>query len=141
MGLVLDSSVPIAAERSKFPVSELLASIAGIIRAHDAESEFLLSAITWMELEHGYYRAATPELATRRRTWLDEVSSVVPIEPVTRELSSLAAKIDAQTKAAGAVIATADLLIGATALHHGYAIGTPNVRHFRLIPGLQVISL
>jgi len=39
------------------------------------------------------------------------------------------------------VIATADLLIGVTALHYGYAVGTRNVRHFKMIPGLQVITL
>jgi predicted nucleic acid-binding protein len=33
------------------------------------------------------------------------------------------------------------LLIGATALHFGYAIGTRNVRHFQMIPGLSVIQL
>ncbi len=42
---------------------------------------------------------------------------------------------------AGLVIATADLLIGITALYYGYAIGTRNVRHFQMIPGLKVLSL
>jgi predicted nucleic acid-binding protein len=32
----------------------------------------------------------------------------------------------------------ADLIIGASALELGYAIATHNVRHFRLIPGLDV---
>jgi predicted nucleic acid-binding protein len=40
----------------------------------------------------------------------------------------------------GVVIPFADLLIGATALQLGYAICTRNVRHFRLIPGLEVIA-
>jgi predicted nucleic acid-binding protein len=53
----------------------------------------------------------------------------------------LAARIDANLKKVGLVIATADLLIGVTALHYGYALGTRNVRHFRLIPDLQVLSL
>lgn len=34
-----------------------------------------------------------------------------------------------------------DLLIGATALEIGYAVVTANVRHFQLIPGLNVITL
>jgi predicted nucleic acid-binding protein len=53
----------------------------------------------------------------------------------------LAAKIDAGMKGGGLVIATADLLIRVTALHYGYAVGTRNVRHFRMIPGLTVLSL
>lgn len=63
------------------------------------------------------------------------------MEPFTREMGVLAAKIDADMKKTELVIATADLLIGVTALHYGYAVGTRNVRHFRMIPGLQVITL
>jgi predicted nucleic acid-binding protein len=63
------------------------------------------------------------------------------VEPFTREMGVLAAKIDADMKKTELVIATADLLIGVTALHYGYAVGTRNVRHFRMIPGLQVITL
>jgi prevent-host-death family protein len=34
-----------------------------------------------------------------------------------------------------------DLLIGITAVHFGYAIGTRNERHFRAIPDLKIVSL
>jgi len=49
MGLVLDSSTLIAAEREKRPVSELLTSL----ESEHSEEEFLLSSITVMELEAG----------------------------------------------------------------------------------------
>lgn len=62
MGIVLDSSVLIGAERQKLPVSELLVSL----EAQLGQTEFLLSAITVMELEHGWHRATTPEIAGRR---------------------------------------------------------------------------
>jgi tRNA(fMet)-specific endonuclease VapC len=137
MGLGLDSSVLIAAEREKRPVSLLLSSL----EANYSETHFMLSSITVMELEHGWHRANTPEAALKRRRYLDEVFAILPVEPFTREMGVLAAKIDAEMKKAGLVIATADLLIGVTALHHGYAIGTRNVRHFQMIPGLKVISL
>ena len=94
-----------------------------------------------MELEHGWHRANTPETAAKRRSYLGEVLAIIPVEPFTREMGALAAKIDAEMRKAGLVIATADLLIGITALHYGYALGTRNVRHFRMIPGLQVLSL
>ena len=137
MGLVLDSSTLIAAEREKRPVSELLTSL----ESEHSEEEFLLSSITVMELEHGWHRAKTSETASRRRRYLDEVFAVIPVEPFTREMAVLAAKIDADMKKVGTVVATADLLIGVTALHYGYAIGTRNLRHFQMIPGLQVLSL
>jgi predicted nucleic acid-binding protein len=69
------------------------------------------------------------------------VFAIIPVEPFTHEMGVLAAKIDADMKSVGLVIATADLLIGVTALHYGYGIGTCNVRHFRMIPGLKVLSL
>lgn len=137
MGVVLDSSVLIAAEREKRPVSQLLASLS----AELSETEFLLSAITVMELEHGWHRANTPEAAGKRRRYLDEVLAILPVEPFTGEMGVLAAKIDANMKKAGLVLATADLLIGVTALHYGYAVGTRNLRHFQMIPGLRVIAI
>lgn len=94
-----------------------------------------------MELEHGWHRANTPEVAAQRRRYLDEVLAVLPVEPFTREMGILAARIDADIRKAGFVIATADLLIGVTALYYGYAIGTRNGRHFRMIPGLVVLSV
>jgi tRNA(fMet)-specific endonuclease VapC len=137
MGLVLDTSVLIAAEREKRPVSRVLASLSASL----AETEFLLSSITVMELEHGYHRARSPQLAAHRRKYLDEVLDILPVESFTREMAVLAAQIDADMKAGGLVIATADLLIGVTALRYGYAVGTRNIRHFRMIPGLQIVQL
>ena len=40
----------------------------------------------------------------------------------------------------GNIIPFTDLLIGATALSNGASILTTNKRHFRLIPGLDVIA-
>ena len=137
MGLVLDSSVLIAAEREKRPVSQLLAPLS----AEHSETEFLLSFISVMELEHGWHRANTPEAAAERRRYLDEVLAILPVEPFTSEMGVLAAKIDADMKKVGLVVATADRLIGITALHLDYAIGTRNVRHFKMIPGLKVLPL
>ena len=91
-----------------------------------------------------------PSCFTRRRTFGDCVRSLCHHRDGTRIwLASsqhgggghYAARVDAEMKKAGLVIATADLLIGVTALHHRYAIGTRNVRHFRMIPGLKVVPL
>jgi tRNA(fMet)-specific endonuclease VapC len=137
MGLVLDSGVLIAAERDAKPVSELLATLE---REH-GETEIVLSSITVIELEHGLHRANTAELARRRREYLDTVFAAVPVEPFTKEMAQIAAKIDTEGKQTGRVVPFPDLLIGTTALHFGYGVGTRNLRHFRLIPGLNVIEL
>jgi predicted nucleic acid-binding protein len=43
--------------------------------------------------------------------------------------------------ARGISLALADLLIGVTVLELGYILATGNLRHFRMIPGLNVIAL
>jgi tRNA(fMet)-specific endonuclease VapC len=137
MGLVLDSGVLIAAERDARPVSELLATLE---REH-GETEIVLSSITVIELEHGLHRAQTTEQVRKRREYLDTVFAAVPVEPFTRAMAQLAAKIDAEARRTGQTIPFADLLIGVTALHFGYAVGTRNLRHFQMIPNLTVVQL
>jgi tRNA(fMet)-specific endonuclease VapC len=137
LGLILDSSVLIAAERRRTPMSEVLAAI----RKSAGIEDILLSAISVIELEHGLWRANTPEVAKRRRLYLDGVFFAIPVQPFTKEMGQLAAKVDAETRRAGLVIPFADLQIGVTALHLGYGVGTLNGRHFEMIPGLKVERL
>lgn len=61
------------------------------------------------------------------------------VHPVTLEIALLAGKIEGEQAARGLSIAFEDLLIGATALHFGYAVATLNARHFHLIPDLSVV--
>lgn len=137
MGLVLDSSVLIIAEREARPVSSLLA---GLQQQH-GENEIVLSAITVVDLEHGLHRAQTAEQTQKRRDCLDTVFAAIPVESFSREMAQIAAKVDADARRVGKVIPFADLLIGATALHYGYAVGTRNPRHFQMIPNLAVLSI
>jgi len=137
MGLVLDSGVLIVAERDGRPVSELPAALEQVY----GETEIVLSSVTVVELEHGLHRANTPELTRKRREYLDTVFAAIPVEPFTMEMAQVAAKIDADARQTGRAIPFADLLIGATALHLGYTVGTRNLRHFQMIPGLNVIPL
>jgi tRNA(fMet)-specific endonuclease VapC len=137
MGVVLDSSALIAAEREAKPVSAVLATL----EQEYGETEIVLSSITVIELEHGFHRADNEERARQRRDYLDAVFAAIPVEPFTKEMGQAAAKLDADAKRAGRVIPFADLLIGWTALHFDYAVGTRNARHFQMIPGLQVLKL
>jgi predicted nucleic acid-binding protein len=134
MGLVLDSGVVIAAERDTKPVSELLTAL----EDEHGETEIVLSSITVIELEHGLHRAQTAEQERNRREYLD---TATPVEPFIREMAQLAAKVDAEERRDGRTIPFSDLLISVTALHFGYAIGTRNLRHFRMVPNLAVIQL
>jgi predicted nucleic acid-binding protein len=65
----------------------------------------------------------------------------VPIQPVTVPIALRAGRIDGRSQAKGVRIPLSDLLIGVSALELGYGVGTANVRHFELIPGLRVIQI
>ena len=69
MGLILDSSVLIGAERKAQTDSSLLRSI----KETTGETVLAISAVSVIELEHGFWRADTPERAAQRRIYLHEV--------------------------------------------------------------------
>ena len=100
-----------------------------------------LSVVTALELAHGIMRADTTERREKRQRFLDELLTGVPIQPVTIPIALRAGQIDGQSQSKGVRIPLSDLLIGASALELGYEVGTANVRHFQLIPGLNVIRL
>lgn len=137
MGVILDSSVVIAAERARRTVRQILADV----RAVQGEIEIGLSVVTIAELLHGAYRAETEARQQSRLAFIEEWCRDVPLYPVTLEVMRLVGKIRGQQDALGVRIPFEDLVIGATALHLGYSVITGNVRHFRSIPGLLVLEL
>jgi tRNA(fMet)-specific endonuclease VapC len=54
------------------------------------------------------------------------------------DIITLAADLWAALKRKGQLIGDNDLIIAATALHHGLGVATRNVAHFNRIPGLVV---
>ena len=137
MGIILDSSIVISAERRGDTVAQLLRNIVSVTD----DQEVGLSAVGLTELIHGIYRANSPERRTARELFINELISFVGISPFTKDAALIAGKIDGEQQAKGIVIPFADLLIGATALSLGYSVITINPRDFRRIPGLSVTQL
>jgi predicted nucleic acid-binding protein len=137
LGVVLDSSIVIAAERKGLPVPGLIESI----QAACGDIEVSLSPITVAELVHGIYRARIPEASQRRREYVQELVSLVPLHPITVETAYLVGQIEGQEAAKGNVLPFDDLLIAAAAIEQGYAVLTENLRHFEKIPGVRVLKL
>lgn len=137
MGLILDSSVVIAAERRGETVEQLIERV--IKKTGDQEAA--LSAIGLTELIHGIYRAQSPQIRHRRESFLNELLADVAVFPYTKETALLAGKIDGEQQSRGVVIPFGDLLIGATALSLGFNVLTVNLRDFQRIPGLSVRQL
>jgi tRNA(fMet)-specific endonuclease VapC len=136
MGLILDSSVVIAAERRGDTVEQLIEKI---VKA-TGDQEAALSAIGLTELIHGLYRAQTAEIRRLRQSFLNELLTDLTVYPYTKETALLAGKIDGEQQGRGVVIPFGDLLIGTTALSLGFKVLTVNLRDFRRIPGLTVMQ-
>jgi tRNA(fMet)-specific endonuclease VapC len=137
MGLILDSSVVIAAERRGDNVTQMLKQIA----AATGDQRAVLSSVGLTELVHGIYRAQTAQTRSRRDSFIRELLNDVEVYPYTKETALVAGRINGEQQSKGVVIPFADLLIGATALEVGYSLLTVNVRHFQRIPGLSVVQL
>ena len=134
---MLDSTAAVTAERQGKNARQLLEAVA----LETGDEEIAVSVLTVLELAHGITRADTPERRERRQRFLDDLLTGVPIQPITVPIALRAGQIDGQSQAKGVSIPLSDLLIGASALELGYSVGTANIRHFQLIPSLNVSPL
>lgn len=137
MGLILDTSVLIAAERRAESVRNLLQRVQTAL----GEVEAAISSISVVELTHGIYRAKTGEDRQRREAFSVELFRDMLVHPVSLEIAQLAGRIEGEQAALGNSIAFPDLLIGATALHMGFDVASLNLKHFQRIPGLNVFTV
>ena len=137
MGLILDSSVLIAAEREDKNARQVLTAIAKQI----GETEVGISVMTLIELAHGAIRANTLERKLKREQFIGELVSAMPIYLLTVPVALRTGRLDGENQSRGLKIPLPDLLIGVTALELGYSVGTANLRHFQQIPGLSVVHL
>jgi predicted nucleic acid-binding protein len=125
LGLVLNSTILVAAERAKLTTPDVIKNI----RASAGDVPSVICALTVAELAHGIYRVNSPERSQQRRQFLDELKAQVPVHPVTEATAEIA-RIGGEQAAKGINLPLGDLIIGACALELGYAIGTSNARDF-----------
>ncbi|HLJ25970.1 MAG TPA: PIN domain-containing protein [Candidatus Angelobacter sp.] len=135
MGVILDSSVLVTAERQGNNARQMLAAVSSRL----GNTEIALSVITLLELAHGAARADTRERKAKREQFIGELLTALPIHPVTPSVALRTGQIDGENQARGVRLPLADLLIGVTALELGYSVATHNVRHFRMVPGLSMM--
>jgi predicted nucleic acid-binding protein len=133
MGLILDSSVLIKAERQGQNARQMLTAISRTA----GETEIALSVVTLLELAHGAARADTAQRKQTRQQFIQELLTALPIHmPIALRVG----QIDGENQAKGVRLPLADLLIGVTALELSYSVATGNLRHFQRIPGLSVMQ-
>ena len=133
MGVVLDTSVLIAAERGAVRFEALLESL--------GEEPVAIAAITASELLHGCHRASDPGVRARRAAFVDALLDALPVLPFGMPEARRHAELWAELARTGTVIGPHDLLMAATALAHGFVLATLNQREFGRVPGLRFAAV
>ena len=130
MGVVLDTSIIVAAERSAGDFARFLESL--------GDEPVAIAAITASELLHGCLRARDAAVRARRGAFVDGLLDTIPVLSFGLPEARRHADVWAELAKRGTMIGPHDLLVGATALAHGHALVTLNRREFRRVPGLVV---
>lgn len=133
MGLILDTSVLVAAERRTLSLGALLDSV--------AVEQVGIAALTASELLHGCHRAADAGTRARRFAFVEALLDRIPIYEFGLGEARRHAELWAALAREGALIGAHDMLIGATALARGCTLATLNERDFRRVPGLRLLAV
>jgi predicted nucleic acid-binding protein len=134
VGLLIDSTLLIHAERNRLTPARLIAEL----MKRWGNVELVISAMSAGELLHGCWRADSPARRARREEFVEAVLSALPVIALTLPIMRVFAEVDARLRASGNKLPTSDLLIASTALCRGDEVVTGNTRHFGKIPGLTV---
>jgi tRNA(fMet)-specific endonuclease VapC len=131
MGILIDASVLIAAERGTLDIDQLLTT-------HASEA-VALSAITAAEMLHGIHRAPAGKLKTRREAFVERLLEHLPVLPFDLVSARIHARVWAELATRGITVGERDLMIAATAMAQGYAVAARDERSFPKIPGLALL--
>lgn len=137
MGLILDSTYLIAAERQGKSVLQILEQIEAAFGVVDLG----ISVVAVAELVHGAYRAQDEARKQRRLKFIERLCADIPVYPLTLGIARMVGQLEGELAGQGVSVAFEDLAIGATALALGFDVATANVRHFKSIPGLKVSAV
>lgn len=125
--MILDTTVLVTVERSTLSLDEVIGD----------DDDLAIAAITAAELLAGV-DLASDEYKERRRVFVEDILSTIPIEPYDLEIARTHATLLAHTRRAGRPRGAHDLLIAATALTHGRTVVSADLSGFAGLPGLAV---
>ena len=131
--MIIDTSVLIAAEKKRL-------DLAGLFSAYPTES-FYMAAITAAELWHGVVRAQPAARKKERAAFVERILAEIEAIDFDLPVAKRHAELWAGLEKAGRMIGPYDLLIAATALHHGCGVVTLNEHEFRRVPALRLVDL
>jgi len=110
-----------------------------VARIQDLSAEEIaLSVISLAELYEGVFYSRNPR---KSEAALQDFLRGIKLLGIDEETTRLFGRERGRMRAEGKTVGDFDLLIGATALHHGLTVLTNNRRHFELIKKLQIVSV
>ena len=130
MGILIDSSILINAEKSGVDVSVH-------IKGRE-EEEVYLSVVSASELLHGVHRAADPKTKAKRLAFVEGVLAAIPVLAIDLATARSHAQLWAGLARRGKMIGVHDSWLAAACLAHGLRLATGNLREFSTVPGLEV---
>lgn len=133
MGLILDTSVLIAAERGHLAMEEF-------ILAESPMEPLFITAVTASELLHGVCRA-TPGRRARREVFVEAVLQQTPCLPFDLPCARRHAELWATLVKSGLGVGAHDMIIAATCLRYDHRLATLNEEEFQRVPGLRLAKV
>ena len=134
MGVIVDTSVLVAAERGDLDLPRVLAE------KKLGAASIGIAAITASELLHGVHRATDAGRRAQRAARVDRLLDAMPIYAFGLSEARRHAELWAHLARGGTPIGAHDMLIAATAMARGDALLTLNVDEFGRVPGLEVVA-
>lgn len=130
MGLLIDSSVLIDAERGRIDLAQQVGGRTG--------EQLFISVISVSEILFGAHRTPDRGARNRRMAFAENLLSKFALLEIDELVARLHAQLKADLAARGTPIGPHDLWLAATCLVHGLTMVTANVREFQRVPGLSV---
>ncbi len=131
MGLIVDSTLFIAAEKGNFDLVPFLSS---------RNEPVAIAAISASELLHGCLRATDSRRRKKRTEYVEWILSEFEAIPFALEEARHHARAWSGLARKGKMIGSNDLLIAATALSLGYQLATLNFEEFARVPQLLMVE-
>lgn len=133
MGVVLDTSVLIAAEKGRIDMP-------AFAKAH-SQQNFFITSVTAAELLLGVERANPASRRTKRSAFVEKILTTFPIIEYDLNIARRHSVLWAKLAASGKIIGPYDMIIAASALEYDHSLATLNVREFGYVPRLKLEDL
>jgi tRNA(fMet)-specific endonuclease VapC len=130
VGLVVDSSSLVAAERGAIDLRALLTDEGG--------EDVVVAAITAAELLHGVHRLNGASRA-RAEEFVNSLLALLPVVPFDLDIARAHGALAADLAGRGVAVGAHDLIIAATAVSLDYRVATRDLRSFPKFDGLTVV--